>query len=78
MDRGAQWVTVHGVTKSQTQLNTVTSICNKVIKIVATSQGYGEGNGAPLQCSCLENPRDGGAWCAAVHGVAQSDMTEAT
>ena len=32
----------------------------------------GEGNGNPLQCSCLENPRDGGAWCAAVHGVAQS------
>ena len=32
----------------------------------------GEGNGNPLQCSCLENPRDSGAWCAAVYGVAQS------
>ena len=32
----------------------------------------GEGNGNPLQCSCLENPRDGGAWQAAVYGVAQS------
>ena len=32
----------------------------------------GEGNGNPLQCSCLENPRDGGAWRAAVCGVAQS------
>ena len=32
----------------------------------------GEGNGTPLQSSCLENPRDGGAWWAAVHGVAQS------
>ena len=32
----------------------------------------GEGNGNPLQCSCLENPRDGGAWWAAVYGVAQS------
>ena len=32
----------------------------------------GEGNGNPLQCSCLENPRDGGAWWAAVLGVAQS------
>jgi len=31
-----------------------------------------EGNGNPLQCSCLENPRDGGAWWAAVYGVAQS------
>ena len=32
----------------------------------------GEANGNPLQCSCLENPRDGGAWWAAVSGVAQS------
>ena len=32
----------------------------------------GEGNGDPLQCSCLENPRDGGAWWAAVYGAAQS------
>ena len=32
----------------------------------------GEGNGSPLQCSCLENPRDRGAWWAAVSGVAQS------
>ena len=32
----------------------------------------GEGNGNSLQCSCLENPRDGGAWWAAVYGVAQS------
>ena len=32
----------------------------------------GAGNGNPLQCSCLENPMDGGAWWAAVHGVAQS------
>ena len=32
----------------------------------------GEGNGNSLQCSCLDNPRDGGAWWAAVYGVAQS------
>ena len=32
----------------------------------------GEGNGNPLQCSCLENPKDGGAWWATVYGVAQS------
>ena len=32
----------------------------------------GEGNDNPLQCSCLENPRDGGAWWVAVYGVAQS------
>ena len=33
---------------------------------------YREGNGTPLQYSCLENPMDGGAWWAAVHGVAES------
>ena len=32
----------------------------------------GEGNGNPLQCSCLENPREGGAWWAAIYGVTQS------
>ena len=35
-------------------------------------QGQGEGNGTPLHYSCLENPMDGGAWKAAVHGVAKS------
>ena len=35
----------------------------------AFENGYGEGNGTPLQCSCLENAMDGGAWWAAVHGV---------
>ena len=34
--------------------------------------GIREGNGSPLQCSCLENPRDGGSWWASVYGVAQS------
>ena len=32
----------------------------------------GEGNGNPLQCSCLKNPRDGGAWWTAIYGIAQS------
>ena len=39
---------------------------------IQLQQPQGEGNGNPLQCSCLENPRDGGAWWAAVYGVAQS------
>ena len=39
---------------------------------------FGEGNGNPLQYSCLENPRDGEAWWAAIYEVAQLDMTEAT
>ena len=37
-----------------------------------------EGNGNPLQYSCLENPMDGGAWQATVHSLAESDTTEAT
>ena len=39
--------------------------------IGSTMNKYGEGNGTPLQYSCLENPMDGGAWWAAVHGVAE-------
>ena len=63
MDRGAWWAAVHGVTKSWEWLSDFTSTFHSCI---------GEGNGNPLQCSCLENPRDGGAWWAAVSGVAQS------
>ena len=40
--------------------------------LAATIPLPGEGNGTPLQYSCLENPIDGGAWWAAVHGVAKS------
>ena len=38
---------------------------------ITQSRVHGEGNGTPLQHSCLENPMDGGAWWAAVHGVAE-------
>ena len=41
------------------------SICERLFYL------FGEGNGTPLQYSCLENPMDGGAWKAAVHGVAE-------
>ena len=37
--------------------------------IPGLARSPGEGNGNPLQCSCLENPRDGGAWWAAVYGI---------
>ena len=40
--------------------------------LLPTIAYFGEGNGTPLQYSCLENPMDGGAWSAAVHGVARS------
>ena len=40
--------------------------------VPGSGKSPGEGNGNPLQYSCLENPRDGGAWWAAVYGVAQS------
>ena len=42
------------------------------VRSLGQGRSPGEGNGNPLQCSCLENPRAGGAWWAAVYGVAQS------
>ena len=59
MDRGGWWAAVHRVAKSRTQL-----------KRLSMHACIGEGNGNPLQYSCLENPRDRGAWWAAVYGVA--------
>ena len=44
--------------------------------IPGSGRSLGEGNGTPLQYSCLENPMDGGAWWATVHGAAESDTTE--
>ena len=52
-------------------------LTNNILVIIAANNiclraPPGKGNGTPLQYSCLENSMDGGAWCAAVHGVAQS------
>ena len=44
--------------------------------IPGSGRSPGEGNGNPLQYSCLENPIDRGAWQATAHGVAESDTTE--
>ena len=43
-----------------------------LFNLIGVRASIGEGNGTPLQYSCLENPMDGGAWWAAVHGVAKS------
>ena len=44
--------------------------------IPGSGRSPGGGNGNPLQCSCLENPMDRGAWRVTFHGIAESDMTE--
>ena len=44
--------------------------------IPVSGRSPGEGNGNPLQCSCLENSMDRGTWRATVHGAAESDTTE--
>ena len=50
------------------------SACNvgDLGSVPGSGRSPGEGNGNPLQYSCLENPMDGGAWWATVHGVAES------
>ena len=45
--------------------------CSIDLYFCLSASSVGEGNGTPLQYSCLENPMDGGAWWAAVHGVAR-------
>ena len=62
MDGGTWWATVHGIGKES----------DRTEQLHFHFSCIGEGNGNPLQCSCLGNPRDGGAWWAAIYGVAQS------
>ena len=64
MDGGAWWAAVHGVAKSWTWLSNFT--------FTFSLSCIGEGNGNPLQCSCLENPRGRIAWWADVYGITQS------
>ena len=64
MGGGAWWAAVHGIAKSRTRLSNFT--------FTFSLSCVGEGNGNPLQCSCLENPRDSGVWWSAVYRVAQS------
>ena len=76
MDIGTWQATVHGIARvgQDLTLSFVDSkrYWNKIYVCLIAYIAIGEGNGNPLQCSRLENPRDGGAWWAAVYGVAQS------
>ena len=66
MGGGAWWAAVHGVAMSQTRLS------DFIFTFYFSLSFIGEANGNPLQCFCLENPRDGRAWWAAIYRVAQS------
>ena len=78
MDRGAWWATVHGVAQNRTRLKQLSTyyrvcvcVCLYLYIYIYLSR---EGNGNPLQYSCLETPMDRGAWWVAVYGVSQSWM----
>jgi len=70
-DRGAWCAAVYGAVKSWTRLWQESDTTERLHFHFSLSC-IGEGNGNPLQCSCLENPRDGRAWWAAIYGVTQS------
>ena len=65
-----KWVQVYRASLVAQRLKRLPSMRETWVKIPE------EGNGNPLQYSCLENPMDGGAWWATVHRVAESDTTE--
>ena len=70
MDGGAWWAAVHGVVKSD---------MTEQLHFYFSLSCIGEGNGNPLQCSCLENPRDGGSLVGyRLWGRTELDTTEAT
>ena len=63
---------VQGTLKSLLQHDSSKALILRLGFYQSLNYRVGEGNGTPLQCSCLENPMDGGAWWAAVYGVAES------
>ena len=63
-------VSISTATQRESAFCSLSAVCPCCFYLILASTG--EGNGNPLQCSCLGNPRDGGAWWAAVYEVAQS------
>ena len=74
MDRGAWWATVQRVTQSRTRLKQLSTRWCLYFHLFAFNLyiSLREGNGNPLQYSCLENPMDREAWYTTVHGIAKS------
>ena len=68
MDCSLPGSSIHGIFQAKALEWAATAFSNIRYQSILT----GERNGTPLQCSCLQNPRDGGAWWAAVHGVAKT------
>ena len=66
------WTEESGGLQSMRSLGSLESDTTERLHFHFSLSCIGEGNDNPLQCSCLENPRDGGAWWAAIYGVAQS------
>ena len=78
-DGGAWWADVYGVTQNRTRLKQLSSSSNagNLVLIPGSGSSSGEGNGNPLQYSCLENPTDRGAWWVLVSmGSQASDTTQ--
>ena len=72
MDRGAWWAMYSPWGHTESDMTEATKyVCVCIYMCVCLEALLGEGNGMPLQYSCLENPMDRGAWKAAVHGVAE-------
>ena len=69
---GRQWLMWHNWDDANDEKAYMKYLCKVLHNLQRIHDNYGEGNGTPLQCSCLENPMNGGAWWAAVHGVAKS------
>ena len=65
-------VTTLLVSSNQRTVSGSSCLFKCLLYLACTSHKGGEGNGTPLKYSCLENPMDGGAWWAAVHGVTKS------